>query len=178
MRKTFCFISTVLVFTTGCYSTQTIKPTELPKLNRSPSEAALQKANCATADNVIEHVEGIDGRMVEVEGDFDATVVSKSGTETEYEHPVISKIDDDVLEIRSSNNRPTEVPISTVKYIEVTSYDSTATTWTIVGISAGVVAIIGTLLIVNAIIASNSSNDVIYLEQESLATYPVVGTEP
>jgi hypothetical protein len=136
-----------ILLTTGCYKTEVIKPTELPKLNYAGVGTVVAgpgKGHLVAVS--VGQVEGIDGRMVEVIGEYDATIVAKRGERTTFEHPVRSSIDNQLLRVGGGNRTETAFQLTDVSQVETKTYDGTATLWTILGVSLGVTTIAAIVL--------------------------------
>lgn len=116
--------SSVLCLTLcGCYTTARIKPTELPKLNGGMVGTIVAGDHEGRAAVSVGHVEGADGRMVEVNGEYDATVVQNDGQEVEFTHPVWATVDDSTLQVAGGNRARTSFELSDVSAVETSTYN-------------------------------------------------------
>ncbi len=136
----------------GCHDWVAIRPTELPRLNGStavqvgtttqygPNGTTSTAPVMAVSQTA---VEGPDGRMVQINGSFDARVVS-GGEERTFDGPVVSELqlEGRQLNIRSANYAPVDIPISAVDSVEVSQFNAVKTSL----LSGGLGIIGGTLI--------------------------------
>lgn len=132
----FAFVSS------GCYSTEQIKPSELPKLNGGTvGRVASGEDQGRMIAISVGHVEGIDGKMVEVNGKYSATVVERNGNETDFDHPVYAEIQDQTMTVRGGNRASTSFDLNNVNYVQTSAYDP-AMTNVALGVGGAAVALI------------------------------------
>lgn len=149
--------SSVLCLTLcGCYTTARIKPTELPKLNGGMVGTIIGGEHQGLAAVSVGHVEGVDGRMVEVNGEFDATVVQSDGEEVEFTHPVAATVDESKLHVAGGNRARTSFELSDVSEVETSTYNAN-TTYILVGCT--LIAVMVGIVTAIAIDAQNSVDE-------------------
>jgi hypothetical protein len=146
-RALLLMTSSVLCLTLcGCYTTARIKPTELPKLNGGMVGTIVGGDHQGHAAVSVGHVEGADGRMVEVNGEFDATVVQNNGDEVEFTHPVLATVKESTLEVAGGNRARTRFELSDVSEVETSTYNANTTIilvgCTLIAVMVGIVAAI------------------------------------
>lgn len=127
----------------GCYDWVAIRPTALPDLNGSTAvqvgtSHGVRTDGTVTSSPVIAvtqtAVPAPDGRMVQIEGDFDARVLARGMPLTTFRSPVVSEIVDDSLVIRSGSHAPARVPVASVSGVEVSQYNALRSTFLAVGL--------------------------------------------
>lgn len=120
----------------GCYKYVDIKPTELVKLNGSYSRAVGSTQTPAGSVTIVEstvaHVERPDGRLVELKGDFDAVVRTRSD-HFKFVHPVNARLDGKFLVVASGNHAATPLVLSEVERVGISQYDGVMTVLVAVG---------------------------------------------
>lgn len=145
MRGMIAFV-TLAVAASGCTKWETVKPTELPKLNGSTSVHVGSRMVGEQRTDVIAvsvaHVEKPDGTLVKIEGEFDARVTESSGEAAHFRYPVLSSVSDADLTVQGSNRGKTDFELDQVERVEVSQPDQTATFFATLGISAAVVGLI------------------------------------
>jgi len=147
----------------GCYHTVSIRPDQLPRLssvNEVQVGSTMQTTDgTSTAGQVVpttqsapvtdgsnRHVIASDGTIVDVEGDFDATVFTVSGEPRAFAHPVVATVTPDgMLEVRGGNGGPSRVPLQDVARVDVEWYDAMGT---VLALSLGGVAAVAFIAVV------------------------------
>lgn len=110
----------------GCHAHTPIRPTELPKLNGSFGDTQ-RGAGAVLTTRTVTHVQGEDGRMVELKGEYDVVMTLKDGRKVEFEHPVLSAVEGQKLRIRSGNRPEASVLVDDISHIEIVNFDGVAT---------------------------------------------------
>jgi hypothetical protein len=142
----------------ACHSTTAIRPDQLPLLNGSfavvTGSQRVGNTTVTTGEVSVAHVSAPDGRIVEITGEFNATLVSRVAgvASIDFDHPVQASIEGSMLRVAGGNRAPVDVSLESLERIDVSQYDGVATMLLIVGISL----VAGTLISV-AIIASVDS---------------------
>lgn len=90
-----------VVFAMGCHNMVQIRPSELPRLNDSyqrqigvdtgnPFSTSGPRIPTPIVESSTRHVEAPDGRMVEIEGRYNARITLDGGESWRFNHPVRS----------------------------------------------------------------------------------------
>jgi len=127
---------------TGCYNWVEIKPVELAKLHR------FAQTGTAALPDVATQVEQPDGRVVKIEGEFDAEVRTATGP-TWFNPPVDGSFVNGALTVRSSNHPPVAFSLQDVKMVRVSQYDAT-TTWVVASVFTAIGAAIFVVYVARA----------------------------
>ncbi len=131
---------------TGCFRVDAIKPTELPKLNGSNVRNLGQTGNVQLIGITVTPVERIDGRTVEIKGNYDASIVRNDGRTLSFEHPVLSEIVNNTLTVKGSNRGVASWPLADVSRVDVQTYDATKTILVVVAINVSILVVSGLIL--------------------------------
>lgn len=118
MRR-LCAVLASLSLVTGCYRWESIKPSELPKLN----DAAVIPITSHVVAVSTRHVETPDGRMVTVSGVFDAAI-DTGQARVVFEHPVRAELVDGELVVAGANLGKTAFPLESLRSVEVSQVDA------------------------------------------------------
>ena len=115
---------------TGCYSSEQINPTELPKLNDASIELVSYERDGNRTKSVWRYslipVEKPDGTVLTVQGSFDA-VVTTSGSAVEFKYPVEARVMGDELAVQGSNRPSMSFALPDVQKVEVRQFSTTRT---------------------------------------------------
>ena len=115
----FIVATTLSVYLVGCYSTRTIKPTELPKLS----------------GGVGGRVEDLDGYTVVVDDEYDAAIVGMNGRRAYFQHPVFAKATETTLEVAGANHSAVAFNLAELHSVETTTLDTAGNTfWAVYGV--------------------------------------------
>jgi hypothetical protein len=138
----------------GCYKWVDIKPAELPKLNgsyaRVTGSVPTPSGVVTTVESTVAHVEKPDGTLVEIKGRYDAEVTTSNGLPMRFEHPVNSTLEGDQLAVQAANRPSTTFKLQDVRGVQVSQYDTTATTLAAVGASV-VVGVLVYVLVISSV---------------------------
>lgn len=127
MPKALTFLLSAAVIS-GCYSHTSIKPTELPKLNGAGAD--LHSAGSSDVYVVSRgHVEAPDGRIVEIDGKFDAVVTTTNGAESDFEYPVIASANEAALTVAGSNRAPTDFQLGQIRDVSIEQWSKWNIAW-------------------------------------------------
>jgi hypothetical protein len=129
----------------GCYTTVQVKPTELPKLGRSPATIEVgssvghtgSQAYVSVSSRDIRYLEAPDGRVNVVRGNPDLIIETPRGQFT-FKHPVLADLEGPNLRLRGANRGTSLFPVADVRSARVTSHDPGRTAAAIIGVNAGV----------------------------------------
>ncbi|MFK7984940.1 MAG: hypothetical protein AB8I08_02840 [Sandaracinaceae bacterium] len=98
------------------------------------------------------HVRGIDGRVVQVEGEISADIVARDGQSLHFDAPVMSRLTGSGLHV-AGGNRPEHVfPISDVSHVQVNTIDEGLTQLAItlpICVAAGLGGLVAALVVLN-----------------------------
>jgi hypothetical protein len=117
----------------GCYSWTAIKPTELPKINGTPTVLPDNTGGQVRIVNDAQ-VETADGRLVEIRGRSDVRVQLKDTTLMSFEHPIRSSVENQSLTIMSANHPKTTMPLANIQSVEVSQGNRAEAAGVIIGI--------------------------------------------
>lgn len=153
----FCVALSLLVAqgaVSGCYRWESIKPSELPKLNggylRVVGRTYTPSGTVTHVEQTVAHVERTDGTLIEIKGEYDARVTMKSRSSLlVFDHPVDATIEDGSLLLTGGNLPTTRFDMSTLRRVEVSQLDSGAT----IALSAVLGLVIGAAVLVVALSA-------------------------
>jgi hypothetical protein len=127
---------------TGCYTQRSVRPSEVPKLDGRYRDPAAGPT-APPVGNSTRLIEGVDGRMVEVDGDQDLTVTLTDGKVLVFLPPLQVQDAAGVLVIRSTNRRETRLALADIQKVTVSQRDVGATvTASVGGAMVGVVLLI------------------------------------
>lgn len=127
----------------GCMRTDAIKASELPKLNGHLVQALGQVGNTRVIGVSVSTVEAVDGRTVQIRGEYNASVVAQGGGAARFEHPVIAHlVDSDKLSVKGSNRGESVFDLSTVKHVDIETVDSLKTTLVVTGLSLALAVVV------------------------------------
>lgn len=110
---------------TGCYAHNHILPTELPRLN-GMSSTSTRRGNVMVVTQTVQDVTRTDGTIVQIQGEFSATVVprDRSQPSVEFSHPVRSSVDDLNLTVAGGNRAATNFPLDQIDYVDISTPDN------------------------------------------------------
>lgn len=129
----------------GCTRTDSIKPSELPKLNGHLVQGLGQVGNTRIIGVSVTTVEGVDGRTVQIKGEYNAEVITRGGESSRFEHPVASQLlEPGKLSVKGSNRGEGVYDLSNLKQVDIETVDGVKTAWVMAGIGLGV-AVVGLL---------------------------------
>lgn len=109
----------------GCVSHNRIPPTELPRLNGAYVRSGQVGNEVRAIDWSRTNVRRTDGTMLQVQGEFSATVVPRSASlpQVSFDHPVESHVTDLYLRVSGGNRPETVFPIRQVEYVDIATFD-------------------------------------------------------
>jgi hypothetical protein len=102
----------------GCVNCKEIMPTELPKLNNS-FEKPIDSEDGRLVAVRVASVQTPSGHLIQVKGEYDVCVTLVSGDDRTFRHPVVARLEGDVLLIESRNWKPKTYDLSAVQSVEV-----------------------------------------------------------
>lgn len=140
---------TATMAASGCMRTDAIKASELPKLNGHLVQSLGQVGNTRVIGVSVSTVETVDGRTVQIKGEYNASVVAQGGGATRFEHPVIAQlVDTEKLSVKGSNRGEAVFDLSKVKHVDIETVDSLKSTLAVTGVSLALA--VAVILVVRA----------------------------
>jgi hypothetical protein len=130
----------------GCYNWVAVKPDEAEKL--SGSFVANAGPN-ALAIRVV-HAEQPDGRMVELEGDFDVRLELKDGDVLTFSHPVRIEAAEDTLVFHGGDQEPAHVKRDNIVSLKASKYNMGETAVLVITLTAVAAAILVGAIVIAA----------------------------
>ncbi|MEN9578403.1 MAG: hypothetical protein RJA70_1412 [Pseudomonadota bacterium] len=134
-------LAMILLAIPGCYSSQQIKPTELPKLNHAFATPVASSGGQVLAVRVAQ-VEKPDGTLTEVAGEFDVELTLRRGEKLVFDHPVRASLEGESLTIAGGNRRSTAFRLADITEVRVTQFQSGKTLLAIYGVGSGIMLIV------------------------------------
>jgi hypothetical protein len=116
--RAFAGLVALAMLVSGCYAWTAIKPTELPKINGTPTFLPDRTGGQVRIVTMAQ-VETPDGRLAEIKGESNAPIQLKDGTGVFFEHPLRSSIEDQSLIIMSGNHPKTTIPLANIQSLDV-----------------------------------------------------------
>ena len=103
----------------GCFSYDIVKKTELPKMSNLAVGTVVSGPQTGNAVAVaVTHVERPDGRLLEVSGTPTVRIIA-SGKRHLFKHPIRARIEGDLLTVRSGNRPQTAFRLREVTQVAI-----------------------------------------------------------
>lgn len=121
--------------TQGCVtaaSTQSVKVGELPKLNPSFSGSGISPQGAVYIYSSTK-VETPEGKLIEVDGDYDLDITLDNGKVVSFRRPIRTEITGGTIRITSGERGPFVTQVARVEKAEIPRVDILVTTLVIVG---------------------------------------------